>query len=73
MNRVKDFEEFVRKGIVKKQFSDKSRAEFLISESHQSYNYLLELLEKMGITNLNANDYVKKCYDIKSTMCHHGF
>lgn len=64
MNRVKNFDEFISKGIVKKQSPDKSRAEFLMKEAGQNYQYLLDLTNKMGITDLNANDYVKKCYDI---------
>jgi len=64
MKPIRKFEEFIREGIVKLQSRDKSRAEFLLKESKQDYIYLLELIEKMGINNLNANDYVKKCYDI---------
>lgn len=64
MNKIKDFDEFIKKGIVKKQFADKSRAKFLIEESEQDYQYLLKLTKIMGISDLNANDYVKKCYDI---------
>jgi len=64
MKAIKNFGEFIREGIVKKQFPDKSRAEFLINESKQSYNYLLKLIKIVGINNENANDYVKKCYDI---------
>lgn len=64
MNRVRNFEEFIKWGIVKKQFPNKSRAEFLIKEAEQDYKYLFELIKKMGISDLNANDYIKKCYDI---------
>ncbi len=78
MKPVKKFEEFLKLGIVKKQFSDKSRAKFLIDESQQNYNYLIILIEKIGINELNANDYVKKCYDIlmeliRAEMFIHGF
>ena len=61
---MKPFDEFIKKGIVKIQTPDKSRAEFLIKEAEQNYNYLLELIEKMGIKDKNANDYIKNCYDI---------
>jgi hypothetical protein len=64
MNNIKSFEEFVKKRVVKKQSPDRPRAEFLEKEAEQSYSYLLELVEKMGINDTNANDYVKKCYDI---------
>jgi len=61
---MKPFDEFIKKGIIKIQTPDKSRAEFLIKEAEQNYNYLLELIEKMGIKDKNANDYIKNCYDI---------
>ena len=64
MKAVKYFESFLEEGVVKKQLPDKSRAEFLIKEAGQNYDYLLKLTEKMGVNNLNANDYIKKCYDI---------
>ena len=64
MKSIRNFDEFVKEGIVKKIFPNKSRPEFLIKEAEQDHRYLLELIEKMGINSLNANDYVKKGYDI---------
>ena len=64
MRAIIKFEEFLNKGIVKKQTPNKSRASFLIKEAEQSYRNLLESLEKISINNTNANDYVKRCYDI---------
>jgi len=64
MKAIKNFEEYIKEGIVKKQFPNKSRSEFLIKESEQSYNYLWKLIKLVGVNNENANDYVKKCYDI---------
>ena len=64
MRGVKQFDEFIRSGIVKRQAPDKSRSSFLIMEAEQGYAYLLELIKKMGVGNHNANDYVKNCYDI---------
>ena len=64
MKPLKQFEEFIESGTVKMQSPDKSRARFLIIGAEQDYEYLNELIKKMGIGNHNANDYVKKCYDI---------
>ncbi len=64
MKSAPEFEEFIKKGIVKKQTPNKSRAEFLVKETGQSYKYLFELVKKIGIGDFNANDYLKKCYDI---------
>jgi len=49
MKAIKSFEEFIVQGIVKKQRPDRSRVEFLIKEAEQSYVYLLELINKIGI------------------------
>jgi len=62
--KIKDFDEFLKLGIVKKQTSEKSRGNFLIKESEKNYNYLLELIKKIKIDDLSANNYIKVCYDI---------
>ena len=64
MKAIRDFEEFIRSGIVKKQKPDKSRAEFLVKEAERNYAYLLELIRKIGINNDNANRYIKNCHSI---------
>ncbi|AJF63134.1 MAG: hypothetical protein QT11_C0001G1010 [archaeon GW2011_AR20] len=64
MKGIKKFDEFIRNNIVKKQSIDKSRAEFLIKESENSYNNLLEMIKKLQLNDVNANAYVKSCYDI---------
>jgi hypothetical protein len=64
MKAIRDFQEFIREGIVKKQSPNKSRAEFLIKESEQDYNYLLKLINQIGVSDDNANNYIKNCYDI---------
>jgi hypothetical protein len=61
---IKNFEEFVKEGIVKEQSIDRSRAEFLVKEAENSYNYLSKKLEKLGLDDTSANDFVKSCYDI---------
>ena len=64
MRAIKKFEEFIREGIVRQQSLDKSRAEFLIKEAEQNYNYLFELINKIGVHDNNANNFLKNCYDI---------
>ena len=46
MKPIKNFEEFVKQNVVKKQSVDKSRADFLIRESEKSYNCMLDMLQK---------------------------
>ena len=59
-----NFEDYVKQNIVKKQSPDKSRAKFLTEESVRSYKLLYELIEKIKVSNENANMFVKSCYDI---------
>lgn len=64
MKGIQKFDEFIKKNIVKKQSMDRSRAEFLIKESEHSYNNLLEKMQKINLSDDNANDFIKSCYDI---------
>ncbi|MEK6938646.1 MAG: hypothetical protein AABX04_06385 [Nanoarchaeota archaeon] len=64
MRGIRGFEEFIEQNIIKKQSPDYSRAEFLIKESENSYNNLLELINKVKLEDYNANMFVKQCYDI---------
>lgn len=64
MSAIKNFDEFTRNGIVRKQSIDKSRANFLVMESERDYDSLLDMIKKLNITENNANLFVKSCYDI---------
>jgi len=61
---IRQFQEFIKEGIVKEQSLDRSRAEFLVKESENSYRNLLEKIRLIRITPENANDFIKSCYDI---------
>ena len=64
MKALKLFEEFIKEGIVKRVKIDRERAKSLLKESERRIHSLKERLEKLGINNENANDYVEYCYDI---------
>lgn len=64
MNLPKEFEEYVKQGIIKRCSINKPRAEFLINESQKSLKGLHERVDMMGINDNNANSIVKDCYDI---------
>lgn len=64
MKGIRNFNEFVRENIVKKQGIDRSRAEFLIKESEKSYDLVLDMVEKLEVDDINANMFVKSCYDV---------
>jgi hypothetical protein len=64
MRQLKLFEEFLKEEIVKKVSINKERSKSMIKESERKMLSLKEQLEKIGIKNENANDYVEYCYDI---------
>ena len=61
---MKKFEEFLKEGIVRKQYPDKQRARNLIGESDRKLGNLKRIMKKIGIDNENSNDIVEDCYDI---------
>ena len=64
MKALKCFEEYVQNGIVRRGIINKERAKSLLAEAERKMLSLKEKLEKIGIRNENANDYVEYCYDI---------
>ncbi|MBU3896630.1 MAG: hypothetical protein KJ697_01710 [Nanoarchaeota archaeon] len=64
MKLPKNFEEYIKEGIIKKCSIDKNRADFLIEETKKTSNGLKERIEKIGINENNANSIIKDCYDI---------
>ena len=64
MNLPKNFEEYVKLGIIRKCSVNKPRADFLIGESEKTLKGLNERLKIIGINENNANSIIKDCYDI---------
>ena len=58
MKAVRDLDGFIKDNTVKMQHPDKSRAEFLMKEAENSYSFLQEMINKIGIHQNNANDFV---------------
>jgi len=61
---MKKFEEFVKKGIVKKQSPNKNRAISLIKEAEDKKAFLDLTMSKIPKDKMNANFVVNYCYDI---------
>jgi len=64
MRILKAFNEYLKEGIAKKVTADYERAKNLQAESGRKNKSLKERIEKIGVKNENANDYVECCYDI---------
>jgi len=63
MKPLKLFEEYLKIGVVKKIKVDFNRAKSLILNSERKINSLNEKLEKIGVRDDNANEYLENCYD----------
>lgn len=62
---LNNFEEFLRKGVMKKAFSDNFRVNSIINEAERKLIFLKrDMLGKVGIVEDNANDFIEKMYDI---------
>ncbi len=78
MKPIKEFEEYIFNGTVKKQAIDVSRAESLRKDSETSYLIVHEMINKLGLDDRNANTIIKISYDtimdaIRAKMLSNGF
>ena len=61
---LRNFEEFLKERIVKKQRIDISRAKSLIEEAQKRNVFLSEMRSKIKISDENANYFIETAYDI---------
>lgn len=61
---MKRFEEYLELGIVKRQISNKSRAQSLIEEAEKKKRFLEVSLKSIPAEEMSANFIVDSCYDI---------
>ena len=61
---LQEFEEYIKKGIVKKQYPNRQRAVSLLKESEEKKKFLETLLKNIPEEQMNANFVVDYCYDI---------
>lgn len=78
MRPIKNFQDFINEGIVKKQSPDLSRSNFLSREAEKQFNFLLKLVKNFGINDENANSIIKPSYDVimgkvRAVMLSKGF
>jgi hypothetical protein len=64
MKPLKNFEEFLRDGTVRKISPDTLRAKSLVEEAERRNKFLGELLEKIRMNDENANYFIESSYDI---------
>jgi len=61
---LRDFDEYILEGIVRKINPDKKRANSLISDSNKRNLFLNQILKFITITDDNANYVIEEIYDI---------
>ena len=64
MKPLKNFEEFIRNGTVRKISPDTPRAKSLIEEAERRKRFIHEMVEKIGMNDENANHFIETSYDI---------
>ena len=64
MRPLKDFDEFLKEGVVRKRTPDIPRARSLIEEAEKRNKFLNEILNKIGLLDENANYFIENSYDI---------
>ncbi len=75
---LKNFEEFLARGIIKKYSPDRLRARDLLKNSDKTYGSVLEIVKKIGINEININTIIKESYDsimesVRAKMFLEGF
>ena len=64
MKEIKNFDEFIKNGIVKKVKPNPSRVISLKVKAEKKKGSLQERIDKIELTEGNAEDYIESCYDI---------
>ncbi len=64
MKSLKTFEEFVKKGVVKKQSPNLERAKSLMNEAIRKKDFFDKVIKKFSVENTDSNYLVETSYDI---------
>ena len=64
MRLLRNFDEYVIDGVVKKRTPDIGRARSLIEQTENRSKFLAEMSEKIGLTDENANYFIEYSYDV---------
>lgn len=78
MRPLRNFDEFLKEGVVKKQRIDASRAGDLLQEAGKRKDFVKDVEKKIGVSDANANYFVENIYDtimelIRAKMFLEGF
>ena len=78
MKQLITFEEFIKTGVIIRRSLEKPRALFLYKESERKYKSLNQILDKIGVNELNAHEIIEYGYDIliytiRAKLCEEGF
>lgn len=64
MRTVRDFEEFLQTGVVRKRTPDKARADSLAAEAEKRKAFIEVMTASVGLSDKNANYFIENSYDV---------
>src|SRR3989338_2670523 len=64
MNKIKDFDEYLKKGIAKKCKPDQIRANDIASEAERDSIFFKQIKQKIPLDDSNANNFISQTYNI---------
>jgi len=64
MRTLKNFDEFLKKGIVNRRKPDLIRSKALVKEAKKRKLFLEQMKKKLGLSNENANYFIENSYDV---------
>jgi hypothetical protein len=65
---MKEFEEYLQEGVVRRISKDVNRARFLLEESEKREDFIKVMVENIKISEENANYFVENCYNVISEL-----
>ena len=63
MRALRDFGDFIRRGIVRKVTPNPARARSLVEAADKRLAFIGDMSGRIGISDANADYYVENCYD----------
>lgn len=64
MNQIKDFEDYLNKGIAKKCKPDQVRAKDIVEEAERDLLFFKQIRQKILLDDANANNFITQAYNI---------
>ncbi len=64
MNKIKSFDDYLKKGIAKKCKPDQVRAKNIVEEAERDLVFFKQIKQKIPLDDANANNFITQAYNI---------